>query len=181
MAKAKQTKSKAKSKSSKSKRPAKAKPKGKGKGKAKPAVTKAKRARVKPKQHTPVRPEQVDEFRSYGGKAPSPDERAAAVVESQEAPRFAEVKKLVLDMYRDFYPIDPPETDEQILATDPNDYDVDPGPFYETLQERFGVANDETNDYFGGFGGKVETTIAFVTKHWDGKLHQSSEEMSAED
>ena len=179
MAKAKQTKSKAKSKSSKSKAKAKAPP-VKAKAKAKPAKAKAKAKPAKAPKAAPAR-EQVDEFRSYGGKAPSPEERATAVSDSQEAPRFAEVRKLVLDMYRDFYPIDPPETDEKILSTDPNDYDMDPGPFYETLQERFGVASDDNNEYFGGFGGKVETTIAFLTKHWDGKLQQTSEEMSAED
>ena len=167
MAKAKQTKSKAKSKS---KPKAKLKAKPKAKTKSKPKAPKA-----------APRSEQVDEFRSYGGKAPSPEERATAVVESQDAPRFAEVKKLVLQMYRDFYPIDPPEPEAKILATDPNDYDVDPSPFYETLQERFGVEHDENNEYFGGYGGKVETTIAFLTKRWDGKLRETSQEMFADD
>ena len=174
MAKAKKTKSKSKSSSkAKGKRAAKTEPKPAAK---KPAAKP--KARKAPKI-TPA--EQIDEFRSYGGKAPSPAERAHSLAESQEAPRFAEVKKVVLDLYRDCYPIDPPETDEKILATDPNDYDVDPGPFYETLQERFGVEHDENNEYFGGYGGKVESTIAFLTKHWDGKLRETSQDVFTDD
>jgi CBS domain containing-hemolysin-like protein len=70
-------------------------------------------------------------------------------------------------MFEDMYPGD--ESEEQILATDPNDFDVDPSMFYETLQERLGVAYDEDNDDFGGYGGTVAQTITFLAARWDGK------------
>ena len=33
----------------------------------------------------------------------------------------------------------------------------------------FAVPYDDDNDYFGGYGGPVKQTIAFIAKNWDGK------------
>jgi hypothetical protein len=109
-------------------------------------------------------------MRMDGMKVPSRADRAVAVVVSQGDPAYAKVRETVLVMFRSFFPANPPESDAQILETDPNDFDMDPSPFYETLQARFGLGNDPDNDYFGGFGGKIETTIANITKRWDGTL-----------
>ena len=80
-------------------------------------------------------------------------------------------KQIVLEQFQMFYPDD--WTEAKILETDPNDFDVDPCPFYETLQGMFGVKDDPDNDDFGGWGGTIADTIAFVEKHWDGKLREA--------
>ncbi len=56
---------------------------------------------------------------------------------------------------------------EDVLAIDPNEWDVDPSPFYETLEAVFGVA-DPTKTYFDGYGGRIKDTIEFVTRRWKG-------------
>jgi hypothetical protein len=80
----------------------------------------------------------------------------------------AEVQAKVLDMFRDFYKVKYP--DSKILKIDPNDLDLDPGPFYETLVEFFGIEFDDADDDFGGMGGKVSKTIKFIT----GRLPQAT-------
>lgn len=154
-------------------KPAKAKPAKASKAKAKPA--KAKSVEAHPEIET------ADLLFMDGANVPSREERTAALEQSKTQPRYEEVRKLVLEMFRDCYPSTPPETDAKILATDPNEYDLDPSPFYEYLEEKFAVEQDANNEYFGGYGGKIESTIAFLASRWDGKLHRSSEEMSGED
>lgn len=56
---------------------------------------------------------------------------------------------------------------EDVLAIDPNEWDVDPAPFYETLDAVFGVA-DPQKSYFDGYGGRVRDTVDFITKRWKG-------------
>jgi hypothetical protein len=171
-ARAKQTKARPKAKAKvKAKPKAKANVKAKPKAKPKPKATKPK---AKAKAVAVEREEQVDFFRSYGGKAPGPEERAEAVADSKQSPRYAEVKKRVLELFRSVYPGD--ETDEQILAIDPNDYDMDPSMFYECIEGVFNVPQDPNNEYFGGYGGKIETLIAFLAKHWDGEVREGDVE-----
>ena len=38
------------------------------------------------------------------------------------------------------------------------------------IEERFGVPQDPSNQYFGGYGGPVRDLITFLTTRWDGKL-----------
>ena len=75
------------------------------------------------------------------------------------------VKNHVLELFEGIYG----EEVEDVLATDPNDFDLDPSMFYELLQEMFGVEYDDDNDYFGGFGGSVQDTINFIASRWDGE------------
>ena len=79
-----------------------------------------------------------------------------------------EVEKIVLDTFDGFSG----GSVEDPLTTDPNDFDLDPVPFYEELSEMFGVPFDDTNDYFGGYGGTIEHTIGFIAERWDGKLRK---------
>jgi hypothetical protein len=50
------------------------------------------------------------------------------------------VQETVLQIFRGFY--EATEPDREILNTDPNDFDLDPGPFYETLVSYFGIEWD---------------------------------------
>jgi len=75
----------------------------------------------------------------------------------------ATVRTEVLELFRACYP-SPDGTDEPdatILAMDPNAFALDPAPFHETLQARFGV---------GASGGTVAHTIAQIAAAWDGTL-----------
>jgi hypothetical protein len=78
-------------------------------------------------------------------------------------------------MFREFFAADD-WTEAKILETDPNGFDLDPGPFYEQLEWTFGVESDPDAFYFGGFGGTVAKTIAFINKSWDGKLRKGDPE-----
>jgi hypothetical protein len=120
---------------------------------------------------------QADVMRLDGMNVPSRDERAAARTRAEAAPRYAEVKKLVIGIYGGFF--DHELSDDELLATDPNDFDADPSIFYETLVARFGVPYDEEHDYFGGYGGTIADTIAFITPRWDGMLRDGSERADA--
>ena len=73
------------------------------------------------------------------------------------------------------------EVDGDPLEMDPNDFDLDPVPFYEGLSELFDVDFDEDNDNFGGFGGTIAETIAFIVKHWDGKTLNTADDDDMDD
>jgi hypothetical protein len=83
------------------------------------------------------------------------------------ASKRALMQEMVLELWAEIYGDD--MSTEEILETDPNDFDLDPSIFYESLQERFDVPFDDDNDAFGGYGGSVADTITFLTKHWDGE------------
>ncbi len=112
----------------------------------------------------------LDWARSSGIKTASRTERASAVKRVEDHPMFDKTHKAVLSLFRSCYPSPDRETDETILETDPNDFDMDPSPFYESVEERFGVPQDPDNEYFGGYGGPIRDLIAFLTPRWDGKL-----------
>lgn len=164
---------------------AKTKPKGKAKAKgtagasatSRPsAAARRSKPATKPKRPRPAKPvtemDQMDFMRMDGMNVPSREQRAEAVATAARNPLQVRVEKEMLDAYRLFYPSPgKPEPPAKILATDPNDFDVDPGPFYEYLEERFGVSQDPAQSYFGGFGGTIADAIAFITPRWDGTLH----------
>jgi len=75
------------------------------------------------------------------------------------------VQKHVLELFEGIYGDDV----DDVLSTDPNDFDMDPSMFYELLQEMFAVPYDDDNDYFGGYGGAVRDTIKFLADNWDGE------------
>lgn len=112
----------------------------------------------------------LDWARGSGIKTDSPKKRAKAAATSAEHPLFEKTRIAVLAAFRDCYPGD--ESDEEILEIDPNDFDVDPSMFYEFVEERFGVPQDPSNQYFGGYGGPVRDLISFLTTRWDGKLRR---------
>jgi hypothetical protein len=107
-------------------------------------------------------------MRGDGMNVPSRTERADARATAEQHPHYAEVKKELLWLYAACFGSQAGETEEQILATDPNDFDVDPAGFYEWLPDKFGVPFDDKLDYFGGFGGTIADTIAFITLRWNG-------------
>ncbi len=85
----------------------------------------------------------------------------------------ASLQTEILAMARELYGAN--RTDEELLAFDPNDVDaMDPSMFYELLGEKYGVAADPDNDYFGGFGGTIAKTIAFVEARWDGTTRKDT-------
>lgn len=64
-------------------------------------------------------------------------------------------------------------SDGQILATDPNDFDIDPCIFYETMDDVLGLE-------FGSFGPEdldesIEETIERVLPLWDGETENEVE------
>ncbi len=129
--------------------------KAKKKAKAKKAPKKAapkKKAAKKPAAKKPA-------------KKPAAKKPAAKKAPAKKAPKAAtgSSKEAVISAFRDFYAAGD-WSEEKILATDPNGFDADPGPFYEQLGDDLGVATDPDNDYFGGFGGTVAKTIAFIDK-----------------
>lgn len=65
-----------------------------------------------------------------------------------------------------------PTARSAVLKTNPNRFDTDPAPFYDSLAELFGIPDDETSDDFGGFGGRLEQTIDFIASRWDGTLRR---------
>jgi hypothetical protein len=133
--------------------------KPKAKAKAKPVA----KAKAKPVAKAKAKP-----VAKAKAKA-KPPAKAKPAATPTAAANLEKVRATILDVFRMFYPGD--ESDAAILAIDPNGYDLDPGPFYDMLGERFGLGNDPDNNYFGGFGGTIATTIANVSKRWDGKLH----------
>ena len=87
--------------------------------------------------------------------------------------KFTRLQELVLGQFRDMYHVDEEDlSDAQVLEEDPNSYDRDPSEFYEVLQARFAVPPDESNDDFGGYGGSVRDTIAFLLPRWDGEIRE---------
>ena len=89
---------------------------------------------------------------------------------------YAVTYAAVIKAYKQSYPADPPESEQTILDTDPNGFDMDPSPFYEWIEELFGVPQDPDNQYFGGYGGPIRDLVAFLTPRWDGKLRTSDSE-----
>ncbi|MBU6955846.1 MULTISPECIES: hypothetical protein [unclassified Hahella] len=68
----------------------------------------------------------------------------------------------ILEIYRDNY--DDDKSDEEILAFDPNEYEVDPENFYEdVLYSFFGMGTDVDIQ-----GGTVQELIDQVAAKWDG-------------
>jgi hypothetical protein len=152
----------------------------------KPATKTKAKAKSKPAKSPPSstqngRPlsDQIDMMRSIGMNVASHEARDEAATAASTKPQHGRIQQEVLSAFRTFYPQD--ATDEAILAIDPNDYDLDPSPFYEYLEERFGVPGDPEQDYFGGYGGSIRDTIAFLTPRWDGKLHDASSGADADD
>ena len=80
----------------------------------------------------------------------------------------ARVEKLVLELFQEHYPGE----HDRPLEIDPNDFDLDPVPFYEALSSTFGVPFDEQKSNFGGFGGTLRDTIDHIASRWDGKLRE---------
>lgn len=64
-------------------------------------------------------------------------------------------------------------SDWQILATDPNDFDIDPCIFYETMDDVLGLSVDT----FGPeeLGETIEETINRVLPLWDGETENEME------
>jgi len=146
----------------KSKRP-KA-PRKKTTAKAKPKTKPKPKAKAKAKVDN-----RALEWALGGGiKTGTPKERAAAASKASEHPMHAKTQKAVLAIFRSCYPGD--DTDAEILAIDPNEYDMDPSMFYEVLEDRMGVPQDPKNEYFGGYGGPIRDLVAFLTPRWNGKL-----------
>lgn len=74
------------------------------------------------------------------------------------------VKDIVLDIFEDFYP---PEDEEKIsLNINPNDFDVDPCPFFEELENVFCLNNHAFVDISVYTLKKI---IKKITDEWDGK------------
>ena len=81
--------------------------------------------------------------------------------EANDKPKL--VRERVLVIYRDHY--DDDKTDEEILQTDPNDYERDPANFMEDVDNTFfGISSDLRNP-----GGTVAEIIQWVVANWDGK------------
>ncbi len=138
--------------------------------KKKPAPKKAAKKPAPAKKKESVASKALDWARSSGIKTASRTERTSAAKRVEDHAMFDKTHKAVLSLFRSCYPSPDRETDETILETDPNDFDMDPSPFYETVEERFGVPQDPDNEYFGGYGGPIRDLIAFLTPRWDGKL-----------
>ncbi|MDB4961226.1 MAG: hypothetical protein JWP01_1225 [Myxococcales bacterium] len=77
----------------------------------------------------------------------------------------SKVAQHVLQLYQET--IDPDARMPSVLAVDPNDFDLDPGPFYEALEQLFQV-EDATNQAYAGYGGTIEQTIDFIASRWKG-------------
>lgn len=115
-------------------------------------------------------PKALEWARDGGIRTGSDEERAAAAKDASAHPMYEKTRKAVLELFRSCYPGD--ESDEEILAIDPNDFDMDPSMFYEVVEDRMGVPQDEENEYFGGYGGPIRDLIAFLAPRWDGELRE---------
>jgi hypothetical protein len=82
------------------------------------------------------------------------------------ADKRARVRAIVLDVFEGMFPDE--WSEEQILETDPYEFDVDPSMHYEALEDRLGVPYDE-DDHFTNYSGTVAHTIEFLTVRWDGE------------
>jgi hypothetical protein len=157
---AKKAKAKAKKAAKKKAAPAKKK---KTKKAAKKVVAKGKakgKAAAKPKAKAKAKA-------APRAKAAAPAAAAPASGDSR-----AKLQGEILAMAKDIYGN---RSDAELLALDPNDIDeMDPSIFYELLAERYGVASDPDNDYFGGYGGPISKTIDFIASRWDGKTNKST-------
>ncbi len=148
----------------KKKAPKKAPKKTKKAAPKKAAPKKAAPKKAAPKKAAPKKAAPTKAAPKAPAKAPAPKAPKApkpAIVEADSSDGSA--KAQVISLFRDFYSADD-WAEDKILDTDPNGFDLDPGPFYEQLQEMFNVADDPDSQYFGGFGGKVSQTIAFIDK-----------------
>lgn len=102
----------------------------------------------------------------------SRDERAETARLIEGHPMYRKTFKTVITLFRQSFERPTPWTEAEILDTDPNDFDRDPGPFYDYLEAVFGVPQDPQDAYFGGYGGPIRDLIAFLTPRWDGALRE---------
>lgn len=135
---------------------------------AKAPTKKTAKPKPKTKPKTKVDTRALEWALGGGIKTGTPKQRAAAASKASEHPMHAKTQKAVLAIFRECYPGD--DTDAQILATDPNEYDMDPSMFYEVIEDRMGVPQDPKNEYFGGYGGPIRDLVAFLTPKWNGEL-----------
>lgn len=148
----------------------KAAPKKAAPKKAKAAARKAAPAK-KPAAKKPAAPKQPKET-SKERLATIEVVEAADVMPFESAPAEVNLKSEILSMARQIYG---DKSDEELLDFDPNDVDaMDPSMFYELIAEKYGVAADPGNDYFGGFGGPIKNLIAFVESRWDGETRKDT-------
>ncbi|CAN5672306.1 hypothetical protein BH09MYX1_BH09MYX1_27630 [soil metagenome] len=105
-------------------------------------------------------------------KAPAkkaPAKKAPAKKAPAKAGAAAPIEAYVFFIFKGCYG---PGADEfksinDILMVDPNDWDMDPSPFYGTLDAVFGVADKAKHD-FDGYGGIIKKTVAFISSRWKG-------------
>jgi hypothetical protein len=84
------------------------------------------------------------------------------------------VAQHVLQLYQET--IDPDARLPAVLTVDPNDFDLDPGPFYEALEQLFKV-EDTTHHAYAGYGGTIEQTIDFIASRWTGATPQQPDDV----
>jgi hypothetical protein len=84
----------------------------------------------------------------------------------------AKVAQHVLHLYQST--IDPDAELATVLSVDPNDFDLDPSPFYEALEATFKV-EDPSKHEFAGYGGTLKQTIEFIAARWKGGEIKTSE------
>jgi len=77
----------------------------------------------------------------------------------------SKVAQHVLRLYQST--IDPDAELATVLSVDPNDFDLDPSPFYEALEQTFKV-EDPSKHEFAGYGGTLKETIEFIAARWKG-------------
>ena len=134
------------------------------KGAAKKAAAKKAAAR----KATPARkaPAKHAAPRKPAAKKPKAASRARA--KARPATR-TDLQAEILAMARHLYGN---RSDTELLALDPSDIDeMDPSTFYEMIGEKYGIAADEGDSSFGGFGGPIATLVAFVQARWDGRTN----------
>jgi len=87
---------------------------------------------------------------------------AAAAAKPIPPELLAEVQR-VLAIFEGFYDLVP---DEDALAIDPNDFDVDPSPFYEALKSAFALEPAPPDAAFDGLGGTRDRAIHAIAARW---------------
>ena len=117
-----------------------------------------------PKAPKPA-PSSVDDgWSDVETSAPRPPAQASLPLPTGvTAEHRAKVAQLVLQLYQST--VDPDAELPNALAFDPNDFDVDPSPFYEALEETFKV-EDPSKHAFAGYGGTLKQTIDFIAARW---------------
>ena len=149
--------------------PKKAAPKKAAANKAAPMKAAAKKAAPKKAAPKKASPMQAAFDAASFDTAPM---QAAPMQAAPSGDQLAQLQAEILAMARQLYGDRP---DAQLLAMDPNDIDaMNPSMFYELLAERYGVTDDPTNSYFGGFGGAISHTIEFIAGRWDGTTNKTT-------